>query len=205
MKLVNKTGWNTAHLRAFISRAAKDELPGAGRKRLHVTVQYRRSRPVATGYARGYAYYGTPEHPGGVTLLLPRPEDTPLGLNKIHFATLLAHELAHSRGATHRQINGSAIYDTRIYDTRFYSWAESLPLEPAPPQAPRRAIPKTVVIDQKLEACRVKVAEYRTKIKRSQTFLRKWQRKLRYYERTLAVAAAPTQRQEPENEVPKLQ
>lgn len=204
MKLVNKTRWNTADLRAFIGRVAQDELPAAGRKRLHVTVQTTRL-PRKT--ARGYAYYGTPEHPGRVTIMLPLPEDATSGLDYIYLATLVAHELAHSRGARHRQINKSAIYDPRYAadaSREYYAWAMTLPIKPAAPQAPRKAIPKTVAINRKLEACRAKVKQYETKLKRTQTLLRKWNRKVRYYQRQAQAAAPVAQREEPDNAVPEL-
>lgn len=53
MKIINKTHWQTEHLKAIISRVAQNELDPKHRKHLVVTVGYNRSK---SGHSSGHAY-----------------------------------------------------------------------------------------------------------------------------------------------------
>jgi predicted SprT family Zn-dependent metalloprotease len=171
VKIENKTHWRTDHLRAFISRIAKEELGAEARKRLHITVVYNRAKDK--GYVTGCAFLGGSR----AWIKVPSGE-----VDKIDLAHVIAHELAHIRGMQHRQMTHNPQY-SRVGDWRSrYAWALDMPLEKAQPK------PKQDVQVKRYEAVLAQERRWQTKLKRAQTALKKLRPKLRRYERVLTAA-----------------
>ncbi len=186
MKITNKTHWQTAHLRAFLSRIAAEELSASQRARLRFTFQY--TRKTGSRYSSGYAC-------GGRIAQVNLSKHTPC---KLDLARVIAHELAHVRGMSHRTMKGDPRYDRDAQGKlqpgeimcprarEIYAWAEALPLEVKPPKA--SAFPS---IDWKLEHVQTALARNLTKLKRLTTIVKKWRAKERYYLRKVAAAKPP--------------
>lgn len=173
MRIINETHWRTDHLRAFISRVAQDELNPKQRKRLVITVVYTRGRHHSSS---GYAYY----HSNIARVRLPSE-----GPDKIDFAHVIAHELAHTRGMKHRAMTGDPRYDRMPRTREIYAWAADLPLEKkvvAPKQRPGH--------EEKLAHAQQMLNLNASKMKRYATICKKWRRRVKYYEGQMALAAA---------------
>ncbi len=173
MKIVNETHWRTDHLRAFIQRVAEVELDGPARKALKVTVTYNRAKDK--GYVTGCAFLRS----NIARLMVPRQV-----VDRVDLAHVIAHELAHTRGMHHHQMNRNPQY-SRVSDWRErYAWAETMPLEKALPKAKA----KKDVQMRRYNAALAAEGRWMTKLKRAQTALKKLRPRLRYYERTLTAA-----------------
>lgn len=186
MRIVNKTHWQTAPIREIVSRVAAVELEADARKRLVVTLLYRRSsRRMIGGYCRGHATLGK----RGVwtardmTLTLPRDWVDPISLAKV-----AAHEMAHLRGFNHTEMKG-ARYSYQHPDWRaFYAWAAAYRIErqPAPPRKTPEERRQT-----KLDAARAKVVSWERAAKRAANKIKRWRLRARTLERTILKAAQP--------------
>jgi hypothetical protein len=173
MKIVNKTHWRTAHLRAFIQRVALDEIEVPARKALQVTVKYNRQKDQ--GSCSGRASLTRPV----ITVMVPSQV-----VDRVDLAHTIAHELAHMRGMKHHQMNRNPQY-YRIGNWRErYAWAETMPLERSTP----KTRPKGDVQMQRYQRALASEKRWRTRLKRAQTALKKLRPKLRYYERILTAA-----------------
>src|SRR5258708_25130449 len=107
MRIANETIWRTDQIKALILRVAQDELDPGQLKHARIQIKYRRNG----AYKMGHCTYGTPRNPQVyMTLLFPRkgPVELPA------YALIIAHELAHARGARHRE----------MYKTKRYWWLE---------------------------------------------------------------------------------
>ena len=186
MKIVNLTRWRTDHIRAIVARVAQDELEAETRKRLLVRVVYRR-RSRSGSYCGGHATLGVKGEHGyaasRMTLTLPS-----LVVSAPSLAKVAAHEMAHLRGLTHRDMGTSARYSYRATGEEgweaFYAWAREYPIEGKP-----EATVKVVTRDDKLLHARIMLAKWQRTEKRAAQKVRRWRVKVRYYETTIAKAA----------------
>lgn len=105
------------------------------------------------------------------------------GVDRIDLAHTIAHELAHTRGMTHREMLRDPAY-TRTGNWReIYSWAETLPLEKQQPKA-------KPTLDHKISHVQAMLAKAETRERRAKTIRQKWEKKLRYLERKNLPLAA---------------
>ncbi|MEW6210613.1 MAG: hypothetical protein AB1631_19775 [Acidobacteriota bacterium] len=171
MKIRNDTDYRTDHLRAIIQRVAVAELDPNDRKRLLVEVAYRRNGQQTIG--KGAI--------GALWIRLTIERDTP---DKVLFAHIVAHELAHNRGLQHRGMKGSIRYDYVDGWREYYGWAEAMPLE----KKELKTKPKSDLQIMRYQRVLELEKGWRTKLKRAETALKKLRRKRRYYERALVAA-----------------
>jgi hypothetical protein len=173
MQIVNKTHWRTGHLRAFIQRVALGEIEAPARKALQVTVKYNRQKDQ--GSCSGRASLTQPV----ITIMVPSQV-----VDRVDLAHTIAHELAHTRGMQHHQMNRNPQY-YRIGNWRErYAWAETMPLQRSTP----KTRPKGDAQVQRYHRALASEKRWQTKLKRAQTALKKLRAKLRYYERALTAA-----------------
>jgi hypothetical protein len=175
IKLTNKTHWRDDHIRAFIQRAARDERPDLckrGAPALKVTVVYTRGGSQGSS---GCATY----HSNWLKVRLPKH-----GLpDKIDFAHVIYHELAHTRGLRHNRMNSCATYG-RVGNYRIlYAWANELPLDVKLKQTKARP-----TVDIKLAHCQKMLKAAMTREKRATTLRKKWEKKVRYYQKPASTA-----------------
>lgn len=185
MKIINETKWKTAHLRAFASRVAKDELEPRQRKRIRVKFI------PAKYHITGYAWIG------GNTAVVRVPAVP----DKIMLAVVIAHELAHCRGMTgERDMRSSVRYghnltrEKREAQRQRYAWANELPLEKKAVRKKRR-LTGAEHAEAEAAKCEAAIKRWETKRKRAETALKKYRRKLRYYTKRAAAlrASQPTE------------
>lgn len=174
MEIINKTHWETPHLRAFVSPIAAQELTQDQRNRLRLWFTY--TRRAGSSYASGCAVLN------GSTATVRLSKHTP---DKIDLAMVIAHELAHVRGMRHPSMKGDPRYDRRDRTGEIYSWALALPLEVREPRQKAKPGP-----DRKLEHAEAMLAINERKLKRFTTICKKWRVKVRYYERKTAAMNA---------------
>ncbi len=162
IKIRNNTHWSTRDLRRFITRCAKQE----GIKTAYMTIVYNRCIDVWVS--------GNASCPGwNVKIKLPS-----YSVDQIDLAHTIAHEFAHNRGVTHRQMTGDPYYRRVGRWREIYAWAQDLPLTKISPKAKARPS-----VDAKLAHAQAMLARATSRIKRASTILRKWKLKVRYYER----------------------
>lgn len=180
MRIKNETRWRTDHLKALIGRVAKEELEPEQKKKLLVTVRYRKSNARTWGHAT----IGTPFHQVlRMRLLLPFPGRE---FDKPKHALIIAHEMAHCRGLRHREMKSSR-YDWVEGWKERYAYAEQFPMELAPEMMAAKATDA-----DKAERLIVKLKRWQAKKKRAETAIGKLKRRLRHYERKLQQAAMKT-------------
>jgi hypothetical protein len=179
ISISNKTDWQTGHLRAFVRRTIAFALPNE-QFPAHLKISVVHTRWHTTS---GWAYYPTASRAGVVRLRVSKNETPHL---KRHLALLIAHELAHSCGYRHAQINGSPLYNWKGDWLDRYAWADDLPLEKTPPKPPKQKPTPEAKLQKKAAYVDRKVRELATKMKRTQTILKKWQKKQKYYAKKIA-------------------
>ena len=173
IELTNKTHWRDDHIRAFLARGMKDERPDLckhGAPPMKVTVVYSRRHRHS-----GWAYY----HSRTMRLMIPKENP-----DKVTFAAIIAHELAHTRGLKHDMMNSCASYGRVGRWRELYAWGETLPLEVKPKVCKHRPGP-----DLKLSHAEKMLKAAITREKRAVTLRKKWQGKVRYYGQKLQKAA----------------
>jgi hypothetical protein len=109
------------------------------------------------------------------------PKENP---DKVTFAAIVAHELAHTRGLKHDMMNGCATYGLTGRWRELYAWAEALPLEIKLKVSKHKPGP-----DLKLIHSEKMLKAAMTREKRAVTLRKKWQGKVRYYSQKLQQAA----------------
>ena len=180
MKITNHTKYDTRDIMKLVNRVAKDELNPGGLKNARISIKYRRNGGIG-----GWCYYGTIAQPNvRMRLQLPRTN-----LDVVSLALVIAHELAHARGAKHREMNKRR-YKWGEGWRDLYAYAKDFPIgvktdPPKPTLDEKRQ--KELVKAQKM------VGVWTTKSKRAATTLKKWQRKVKAIEKRLApvsIAAA---------------
>lgn len=185
MRIVNKTHWQTAPIRAIVSHVAAVELAAEARKRLVVTIKYRRRSRSGGALCLGHAYSGRKGLWVGrdMTITVPSLEVDPVSLAKV-----AAHEMAHLRGLGHAEMKGPNYSYAHPGWRAYYAWAQGFPISRA------REIPKPTR-DQnrqaKLNHARAKVVTWERTAKRAVTKLKTWRRRVRTLERTILKAAQP--------------
>jgi len=172
MKVVNRTRWNTKHLRDILSRVAMVELNPVQRKRLIVTVTYNRQANKST-WCSGWCAYG---------MMRPKVMVPSGAVDRADLAHVMAHELCHAKGWKHKDFSGVARWN-RVGNWReIYAWAEAMPLEPQPIKRKPRP-----TAEAKIDHCRSMIARWTSKQKRATTGVKAWTRRLKYYERKQAA------------------
>lgn len=175
MKITNRTKWKTAHLRAIIGRAAKEELSAEQFKRLRVEVTHNRQ---GSGWCSGWAYLNS----STMRVMVPTQ-----WIDLEDLALTAVHEAAHTRGLRHKDMRGSPHY-RRVGTWRdIYSWAKDMPMEKQ--EKPKRLTGEALAA-KKLDALLAREKAWTAKAKRAQTALRNIKQKKRYYERRLAAFRA---------------
>lgn len=182
MKVINKTKWSTAHLRAIAVRIARVELEPEKRKRVILTFSATRG---AQHYCSGYAYI----HGRHARVNLPTKVDVLSDEVRLDLAQVIAHEFAHLRGISNeRSMRRSLKYgrprtpELRARQREMYAWILDMPIEPATPRVRTKPAP-AAVIEAKLAAIDAKLKSWAAKRKRAETALKKYRRQRKYYER----------------------
>lgn len=189
MKVNNLTDWRTDQIKALVQKVAEAELEPKARKSLVVTVKYRR-----TGYrgVLGRAHLGTRLRPArNLDLYLRRPQtlealEMPKG-DVVMLAHTIAHEMAHLKGMTHREMRGFKRYDYSEGWAEYYAWAEAFEIRVRPAKAKPTA---SDIVGRKLEHAAAMLAKAKTRARRASTIEKKWRTKLRYYEKKMAAVRA---------------
>ena len=138
IELNNKTHWRSDHIKAFIAHVAKDERPDLckrGAPALHVRVVYTRN---STGSSSGYATLRSNSMCVRVSKHNP---------DKVDFAFVIAHELAHTRGVDHDKMRNHPRY--RRYPGKYkqiFAWGADFPLEPTTPKTTTKRPPVELTI-----------------------------------------------------------
>jgi hypothetical protein len=115
IKFDNRTRYRDDHLYDFIARCAQSERPDlfqSGAPHLKVRVRY------GAGEVSGLA----PLHSNTFTIWLNKYR-----LDRRKLAKVINHELAHTRGMTHAQMNGSNLYCWLRGWEQHFAWAQTLP------------------------------------------------------------------------------
>lgn len=167
MKIINETHYQSADLRAILSRVAGDVLRDEKRKHATITIVYGRKR-CSTGCASI----------GGYRARLRIHKHEP---SKSAFACLAAHEFRHLNGWTHAEMN--ARYSD--FDMARYAWAEDMPLRVKEPRRKQRP-----TADAKLTHAQTMHARAARRLKLARTIERKWQAKVKYYEKKATALLA---------------
>jgi predicted metal-dependent hydrolase len=103
--------------------------------------------------------------------------------DKVDFAMVIAHELAHTRGARDEyMMRHSARYGRFGSYRQIYAWANELPLEVRPKVTTTRPAP-----DAKLAHCQRMLKAALTREKRATTLRKKWETRVRYYAKKIAT------------------
>lgn len=142
-KIVNRTRFQSRHLRKFVTRAWRIATAAAGPTRTanhaatvtRITITFARSNRWHR-QATGHAYYhGRKAHVG-----IP---DTP---DRRDLALTIAHEFGHNLGLRHPDMNGGPLWrnDCPEQNARLYGWADTLPLEIRTPRNRLHHNPATV-------------------------------------------------------------
>jgi len=169
IKITNNTVYQTRHLRAFITRVAKQVLDDDKKHYLSVTIDHTRGRAGGSSGRAGI---------NGNWLTVRLSKD-PKYVSKVDFASVIAHELGHVIGLRHHQMH-NGWWSRGEFNSKMFSWAEDLPLE----LQPVHHKPRVVGLERsksQLEHAQKKVKEWESKIKRNQTSLKTWKRKANYY------------------------
>lgn len=181
MKIINKTKWQTPHLRAFVSQVMKRApeylkqqfVSEKHRQRLLVRFDYNKAGKESN-YVTGRAYLNSYD----MQIMVGSAK-----ISKPELAKVIMHELAHTLGYTHADMAGNALFMRVGNWLDIYAWAEDLPLELVQPKAkPKGAELQTIRHERVLAA----KDRWTAKLKRAQNALRKLNRQDRYYANALA-------------------
>lgn len=170
----NATHYRNDHIRAFVAQAMKverEDLCKRGALPMRVKVGYIRNGGRGSS---GYAYY----HRNYIKVRLPKANP-----DKVDFAFVIAHELAHTRGMKHSSMRGCPQYRRVGRYREIYGWAEQLPLDVQ--QVKPRQRP---TVDDKLAHVQRMLKVAVTREKRATTLRKKWEAKLKYYTKKAQIA-----------------
>lgn len=179
MKIINNTKWRTDHLRAFVTRVAKEELEPSKRKK--VVIQFNHTH-TSRWCTRGEAWIGGTH----AQIWMPSPANAAKfrGLH-ISLAGILAHEMAHLRGLTgERDMRASARYGRGKGRSQFYAWAIYMRLEEKPARAKASQAEKAQAKALRIES---NIKSWEGKKRRADNALRKYRKQLKYYNKRLAA------------------
>jgi len=178
LTIVNRTHWNTEHLRAFVV-AARSEVFGEHiqGKKLKVTFITSRRQGVS-----GLASVGG----GWSRIRIPKQN-----IDKRSLAQILKHELSHNAGACgERWMRRSKNLGFRHPEWReTVEWADGMPLDlkPAEPK-----LSKVEKLERLLAHAEAGERAWRTRAKRAATGLRAWSQRVKRIQKRMAAALAET-------------
>ena len=156
------------------ARVERPDLCKRGAPALRVRVVY--TRRNGSSYSSGHAYLHSN------TMCVRLSKHTP---DRIDFAHVVAHELAHTRGAGHGIMRNNSQY-RRVGSYRtIYAWGEQLPLEVKPKRVASKPTP-----DAKLAHVQKMLKAALTREKRATTLRKKWEAKQKYYLKKATATAA---------------
>lgn len=179
MRLVNKTGYSTKAMRAFLEAGLRAH--GASMER-HIDVVY--GRRWFTGRA---------SCPGTWMILRVLRADK---MDTKKFGLLFEHELAHNLGVKHEDMDPNVRQCRPEYGQAAPAWIEGL-------EIPLNVTAKTVVdpqarIDKRAAHARTMLERWERKAASAKRVVAKWARKVRYYERRAAAGVVAQPRRKPE-------
>jgi hypothetical protein len=180
VRIVNRTQYPSAQLRAFVLHA-RDDVFGAERKPLVVTFLPSRRR------IHGRATIGGSR---STVWLPPQLDREGYAPGRLALAQILRHEFAHNSGMKgERRMRGSAAYGFVDGWKQHVQWALDLPLErpAAPPVDPR------ATIEAELGSIERRRRAWITRAKRAATALRKLAQRETRLRRKLAATKEPQQ------------
>lgn len=158
MKISNKTGYSTRHLRKIFLACEKNEGTDHGHR--NVEVIYGRKKSVS-----GYAWYNSNK----VVMKLPKPEF----LTKIHqLAQVYIHEVGHNLNLRHREMMKWWNIPVEFLEEG------NLEVKTQKTQKTKKS-----VVEINEEKARKKLAEWGKKLNRAKTFVKKYQKKVTYYDK----------------------
>lgn len=192
VRIVNRTAYRTPHLRAILERVARDELNPEEVSRVTVTVEHgRRPRGVPDTQAYGSSGHATL---GGTRAAL---RIDPVCPDLVDFAHVAAHEMAHLRGMTHRDMRPGTRWRRGPLTGVRYAWAAAYPMGRRAVRPPRPALDPAAIAARR-RAVRAdhavrQVTTWTRKLRLATTKLRIWRRRadaaVRARDRTAATAA----------------
>lgn len=173
LRIENRTGWRSDHLRAFAVRA-REQVFGDEWKSLVVRFLPSRTRMHGRAGINGHRS----------AIWLPEPGHRKPGMERT-LAMLLVHEFAHNAGARgERWMRRSRAFGWGEGWEQTVAWADTLPLE-AKLAAP---VPSAVEqLERKLAHVQERQRAWATKAKRAATALRKLNAAARRLERRMAA------------------
>lgn len=184
IKIINKTQWQTRHLRAFAVRAANMVLDPNEKKYLSVEVTYNKQGGRSPGCSGWAPYNGN-----FIRVMLPSPGKDHPKPDRVDFAHVLGHEIGHAKGLTHQDMRGSSFYQRVGSWREHYAWAKDLPLDPVPPKAKKQIAPADRAT-QSLATVQRRIKQWETRLKRAQTALKKYRAKEKYYTKRASALAS---------------
>jgi len=168
MRVDNHSQLQTRPLKSLLTRVVDVEMFESP-KRLRIIVHARRRGYYPSGRAHLNSMWFT---------LRLRPSDDPVDI-----ASVAAHELAHCRGLTHRQMGPRYKWSGRA---KFFGWATGLYLPPKPES--KRERPKGgELIALRLQHAESMLSRARTREKRAATIRKRWAARVFYYQRKAAA------------------
>src|SRR5574341_479888 len=176
LKIINKTKWNTAHLRAFVRKAA--QLIEFKPNNICVVFENTRNSHLYNGSSSGHANFFERR------MQINIDPDYP---DRVDLAYVCGHELGHVNGLSHKQMRGNSLFDRIGRYRELYGWGETLPLEHAALFSPHAKLSKEEFNKRKLAHATAKLKQATTRLKRAQSIVKKWQRKATYYQKKLEV------------------
>jgi hypothetical protein len=186
----NETRYRTADLRGLVLRCM-NYLGLKGPK--HVRLSYSK-RSTHWGYAWLDVDLPHGTHREGKHVVLTAPPADRLSIGR--FASLVEHELLHTKGLRHKDMNRHQRYGA--HDDAVPEWAKGLHLREKVPQAP---IPVADRIAGREAHVKKMLARAERRLKLAATIVKKWRGKARYYDRRRA--AAEPLAASPPNQTPK--
>ena len=181
MKLVNKTRWNSAQVKALIRAVAEKELLTPDNiKRLYVTMKYRkRSRYWDDVAVTGWGTY----HAWNICLKVVRGVTR---LDKVQMAKTIAHELAHNQGVRHGGAMRGVDYGWAPGWREKWAWANDFPITLNAELVPVQRGSFDAASNE-MQHCQKMITLWERKTKLARTKMRKWAVKLKYYEKKMAA------------------
>jgi hypothetical protein len=184
VRILNKSKWNTKDIARLIRRVAQDEIEPGHLKHARVKIKHGKRREVCKPGYGGYCAYGSMIRPN-VWMAIELPaKDTEI--DSVLVAKIIAHELGHSKGITHRDMNNIR-YGWKDGWREQYAYASEYPIRPKPVKAKPEKID---LVQKKRDRAVAMVSKYESRIKRHTTILRRWQKQARYYEGRVAACAS---------------
>jgi hypothetical protein len=172
MKIQNRTHWRSDQLLAIARKVAEVELDPEKRRGFTIVVGYG-LRDSISGRA---PYYGR----------RLRVRVSSLHVDPAELAFVFAHEMAHTRGMTHKQMRGSPRYCWIDGWRDVYAWASSYPVERATPPAKPSLDAKRLA---RLAKCQKMLTQWERRQRAATKKVQAWKRRLKTTEKLISEAA----------------